>query len=400
MQIGWIDFAKDDRRKALSVLQALRAKGAIDELGIGVVRDAFANRFFPGTSTLHTRAKYLLIVPYVVHDALAKRWKKSDDDVLKDINRRERACAVALGEDSSQVGVIGRNALSRGSWVLRPPSDIYWSGIRTYQIFRSGAYGQMSLDEFVRAACRRQDSPVACVGKARSSGDDDYDDNDAEAEGVFPFFDIEEVYESDWQDRLHIDLTSREASYLRKHILSAIPTSLMAYALQHNIRLDGFACFRDLQRELGNKVSVDLAELMRLAAEFNHLASAAHVRYNWLLRKGEGPAASRWSEVRGNMPNIAKVDLVAVFDCLGLSKRETGAFAFLQKFQTALVKGDLGLVDRLIHAREDDLKGESRSKLRHPELIGESAWVGGDEFDYRMPDAARILNDIMDAPES
>ena len=73
MEIGWIDFSREDRKKALTILQTLQEEGAVDELGIGVIRDAFANYFFPGTSTLHTRAKYLLIVPYIVHDALAHR---------------------------------------------------------------------------------------------------------------------------------------------------------------------------------------------------------------------------------------------------------------------------------------------------------------------------------------
>lgn len=63
MQLGWIDFSKEDRQKAFDVINLLSEQGAVDELGIGVIRDAFANYFFPGTSTIQTRAKYFLIVP-------------------------------------------------------------------------------------------------------------------------------------------------------------------------------------------------------------------------------------------------------------------------------------------------------------------------------------------------
>ena len=65
MQLGWIDFSKEDRQKALDVINLLSEQGAVDELGIGVIRDAFANYFFPGTSTIQTRAKYFLkdIIP-------------------------------------------------------------------------------------------------------------------------------------------------------------------------------------------------------------------------------------------------------------------------------------------------------------------------------------------------
>ena len=46
MQLGWIDFSKEDRQKALDVIILLSEQGTVDELGIGIIRDAFANYFF------------------------------------------------------------------------------------------------------------------------------------------------------------------------------------------------------------------------------------------------------------------------------------------------------------------------------------------------------------------
>ena len=63
MQLGWIDFSQEDRKKVLDVINLLQEPGAVDEIGIGLIRDAFANLFFPGTSTVQTIAKYFLIVP-------------------------------------------------------------------------------------------------------------------------------------------------------------------------------------------------------------------------------------------------------------------------------------------------------------------------------------------------
>ncbi len=45
MPIGWIDFSKDERNKVLNVIHLLDEPGAVDELGIGAVRDAFADLF-------------------------------------------------------------------------------------------------------------------------------------------------------------------------------------------------------------------------------------------------------------------------------------------------------------------------------------------------------------------
>jgi len=50
------------------VLDLLAEKGVVDELGIGVIRDAFADLLFPGISTIQTRAKYFLIVPRLLKD--------------------------------------------------------------------------------------------------------------------------------------------------------------------------------------------------------------------------------------------------------------------------------------------------------------------------------------------
>ena len=69
MQLGWIDFSKEDRQKAFDVINLLSEQGAVDELGIGVIRDAFANYFFPGTSTIKT-AKAFQKYLYFLHG----RW--------------------------------------------------------------------------------------------------------------------------------------------------------------------------------------------------------------------------------------------------------------------------------------------------------------------------------------
>ena len=90
MQLGWIDFSKEDRQKALDVINLLSEQGAVDELGIGIIRDAFANYFFPGTSTIQTRAKYFLIVPYVLREAVDGRYGKDVNRVLRAIDSAEK----------------------------------------------------------------------------------------------------------------------------------------------------------------------------------------------------------------------------------------------------------------------------------------------------------------------
>ena len=57
---SWVDFSDEDREKMVQIIRQLRQQDTIDELGIGSVRDSIANILFPGTTTIQTRAKYML----------------------------------------------------------------------------------------------------------------------------------------------------------------------------------------------------------------------------------------------------------------------------------------------------------------------------------------------------
>lgn len=63
MKLGFINFSSEEQLKMHQVIQAIQEHQAIDELGLGRIRDAFSNKLFPGISTLHNRAKYYAILP-------------------------------------------------------------------------------------------------------------------------------------------------------------------------------------------------------------------------------------------------------------------------------------------------------------------------------------------------
>jgi len=61
---GWVDFSEEERKKMVNLIHLFDEQDTRDELGIGSVRDAFSNLLFPGTSTVQTRAKYMLFIPW------------------------------------------------------------------------------------------------------------------------------------------------------------------------------------------------------------------------------------------------------------------------------------------------------------------------------------------------
>ena len=72
--IGWLDGDETQRRQMLEVVKLFQDESSIDELGIGTVRDTFSNALFPATSILHTRARYLLFIPWLLRDVAQHGW--------------------------------------------------------------------------------------------------------------------------------------------------------------------------------------------------------------------------------------------------------------------------------------------------------------------------------------
>lgn len=391
MQLGWIDFSKEDRQKALDVINLLSEQGAVDELGIGIVRDAFANYFFPGTSTIQTRAKYFLIVPYILRDAVDGRYGKDVNRILRAIDTEEKECGIKLLESNPKAeGVIGTRVLPKG-WVARKPSDIYWNGIRTYGIFCD--YG-LSIPEYVSLAMKlnTQKSSAKLGNRNDEAEENEKDDSDAGDIMNVSFWNLP-IYHDNWRDNLTIELTNEEAFYLDKQIQKGAKGTLLEYVLKNRIDMNKYEDFVSMAAELSEKVEEKLAYMMKLACEFNNLVYMARVRFNVMLSEEENEVAvSEWDRLKPQVKRRANVDLSAVFNKLEL--HNPGTYLFLSKLQEAFKALDIDAADELIKKRERQLKGINRAKLNRTKEFDHSKWVGGGELDYRFSNARRIINDI------
>ena len=391
MQLGWIDFSKEDRQKALDVINLLSEQGAVDELGIGIVRDAFANYFFPGTSTIQTRAKYFLIVPYILRDAVDGRYGKDVNRILRAIDTEEKECGIKLLESNPKAeGVIGTRVLPKG-WVARKPSDIYWNGIRTYGIFCD--YG-LSIPEYVSLAMKlnTQKSSAKLGNRNDEAEENEKDDSDAGDIMNVSFWNLP-IYHDNWRDNLTIELTNEEAFYLDKQIQKGAKGTLLEYVLKNRIDMNKYEDFVSMAAELSEKVEEKLSYMMKLACEFNNLVYMARVRFNVMLSEEENEVAvSEWDRLKPQVKRSANVDLSVVFNKLEL--HNPGTYLFLSKLQEAFKALDIDAADELIKKRERQLKGINRAKLNRTKEFDHSKWVGGGELDYRFSNDRRIINDI------
>lgn len=157
--ITWLDLTARDRDRMRRVLDLFTEKGTTDEMGLGTLRDAFSNTLFPGTSSIQTRLRYVLFIPWLYQrlekngidsDALAGKAKKAELDLIG-----------PLGDNEDSEGVIGARARTT---LIRLPSSVYWAALVRWGIFvpaQSQSWYHTHFSSLIqgRNDCGRADDP-------------------------------------------------------------------------------------------------------------------------------------------------------------------------------------------------------------------------------------------------
>lgn len=130
--LGWTMLRPEEVRQVERSL-AREDQDTRDEIGFLLLHQAFADRFFPGTSVLHTRIRYALFVPWLYHRAAFNRGRGTTlktriDHLLIDL-------AIRL-KRAERVDVIGGDALGR--LTSQPPDLVYWNALRAWGIVLQG----------------------------------------------------------------------------------------------------------------------------------------------------------------------------------------------------------------------------------------------------------------------
>src|SRR5688572_3474879 len=124
--LTWLDYSDTERRKLLDVVDMFRDRDTRDELGIGTVRDAFADLFSPGTSTIQARAKYFPIIPWLYRQLEAKGQVSDAWRAIGDAERRLIDVLLDSDDSKATIGSQARRSLKR------IPSRIYWTGLERW----------------------------------------------------------------------------------------------------------------------------------------------------------------------------------------------------------------------------------------------------------------------------
>lgn len=154
--IGWLTASSAEIARARGVIQALRQPGVIDELGFLMLNGAFAERLYPGVTTIMTRARYLVFIP-----AIYSYIEQSGRGVNRDVDKLARDLQFDLRNalEKNEQNFLGKE---RGRDLARTPANVYWTslgvlGVATRRISEGTYQRQIAQGLFERRTYRDDD---------------------------------------------------------------------------------------------------------------------------------------------------------------------------------------------------------------------------------------------------
>ena len=355
MKLGYVHFDRSEQKKYMAVINRLSLGGAIDELGVGRIRDYYSDAMFPGVSSLHQHAKYFVLLPLLYRKAITYKYHRLQD-VRPQIIKLEKDLTKVLYENSSiKTGITGSEFIGRRDYVRYDPTYIYTSGLSKFGILLCD-----SIEEIIFAASRKyHDRPV----RLNASDDEDGDSNDLYNSYQFCLAPTDLGY--DWESESSLDLTRNEADFLVSHITGSrtCRDSLLAHIINTRTDLEDTEAFESFIEKYGASLPEHLARTAVNAMYFAKLVDGLFLRYNYLFSgKTDEQMLERFLEWKDNDFRRFKLQMVASVSDIRINDNASIPFC-LQAIQ-AIEDGNSNYdcLDSLIIKRERLIK-RTRSKI-------------------------------------
>lgn len=372
MQIGFVNFNTEEKKRVAKMMQLLQESEAIEELGIGRVRDHFSNTLFPGTSTLQHHAKYFVVMPSLYyHTAFKSRKFQNLAEVSRYIKEAEVQITRQMAKwDNNQInttetGITGINTLKDAlndynKYVKYDPAYIYGSGLARYGIIPNTSVERLILElNKKHFADPHNKSALKCEDSTEDADDLTGDKQVIKTCG--------ESYNFFNGKTMNLTLTEKEASFMKDRIHASCDGTMLAYLIDCEYNLPehvGYFEIREFLSELDPDVvdiykkSVLFSKLMHLIDwRFNHSyftsfdktkeADECDVEYNKIL-------AEYKDEIHNEDAFKALFDYTRSIDMM--------LTEFCEDCYKAIIENMPTKVDELVKAREHSVKRE-RSKI-------------------------------------
>lgn len=373
VSVGWLDFSDEHQKRAREYLRRTEQEGTVDELGFGIMRDAFAGLFFPATNTVMTRTRYLVFVPLLY--LMIEEEQVPSSRVERRLAELENQLRTAL-ESTERAGVIGRVSKEE---LQRPPSGIYWNAIKELGIFQqtkwTQSYYHAHLDEYYSANKTTKDDdglPHPITEEAQNW------------DAAFRAMILEDGWklgaETRFPNKLSFNLSRREARYLKARFdTCATPKgqSLLSFLLNERFSAS-------FNYPWDAPCPDSLKKTVHHAKCFSMLAKGATLQYHHLLLKARRAAglevpdyklsavfAQWWKTCRRE---LSCWNLDEFFEIVrGLGSARTGDREFVKAWTTAcLCHGTRTLND---HEAEDLIRDREMRKRPHKARLHDTEYL-------------------------
>lgn len=399
--LGWIHFSRSFRDRVNTVLEMMEDEGVVDELGVGVYRDAFADIFFPGISTIQTRAKYFFIVPYLIKDYLNLPSNKQNglDKFLYEAEHELmwKLAALYKFKRNSGSGVIGITKTPRKR-ISRRPSTIYWNGLRTLGFIKT----KLSFSEY---GIRLNESLSDKLSRKISDKSDDSDDEDVDLAGDNQI--KVSTYQKEWKDGIDMPLNYEESDFFKHSIIRSIPGSLLSQIVTNNNLREFFLkndTFRSFARvALKEKLDPELRSNLVFAHDLDIVIHGLHWVYSNEINKyhyQDELYFQKWIEWTKTVYNeiLDLENLKGEKLILIAPKANYHSKIFIVKILEMLRQKDLNynVISELVKDQERNVKKyKSRFKINVEKNFKKGEVKSLAYLNYRFANAQTILTDIF-----
>jgi len=393
--LAWLDFSEQEQRRVLSVVDLFRDRDTVDELGVGVVRDSFSDMLFPGTSTLHSRGRYVLFIPWIYQ--AVERSASQRKDPWSHVRWTEIKLIDALLASEDSEGTIG--TFARATLKVFP-STVYWAALTTWGIRRL----PLSQDQYHRWL-RAGEPPK----RYRAVEDDHLEDNGSSAwHPSLP------PAPSDFPARVSFRFEAHESKYFADRIAMTVPGTLLSLLVDQRVDVRNVEQPWDLGAVV--KLPDQIAGQLEHAARFSLVINGAPLLYNLMLAEkstradrdalqdGFRARLADWAaEVAARGDELSRWDRAAFWDVVAEAGTRTPppTRRFIERWFELAIDGEpAGITHspaarRLVSDRERAVK-RGRARLHSAQAL--ALW-GGDagtgRLTFRWPYARRIVADTV-----
>lgn len=226
---GWVEIS-DAALQRLRRELAQEGQGVVDEMGVLAIHSGYADYFFPGTSVLQTRPRYLffacwnflwLAKQHGVTAANLLKWKDEADLWVTRQLVATSARPVAPGKSAPDLnGIIGVRVFREDPPQLpaQRVDFIYWTALRRWGFYRS-----QSAPDRGRLFRRWRGHAIYRVGDGVDESRDDVIREEPLAEFLVP--PVPNKWQTDEVHGLDFELDGPEARWLQQRLLALDPVS-------------------------------------------------------------------------------------------------------------------------------------------------------------------------------